>query len=208
MRSTEYVLPVPFEGVIEERFIPGFPGYKINSLGHIFTCHKSDRNGERRWKPLSIWQLETDKYKSWRTMLVSPDHKPHNLRVAAIMAKAFLGPRPPGYRLQCKDRNRENHLASNLFYISPSEEIKQGYLFTPLKKGCMSISRKRSVEDIVTIRTEFARTPEKERREMIMTLAKRYNYRRCYIMDIVNGRLFTNDPGPVTIYSVFPRKPK
>lgn len=105
------------------------------------------------------------------------------VNVHKLVALAFLGPYPDGCEINHKDRNRSNAAASNLEYVSHSENVAHSYTFeermATVPRG-MAHSNRRVDEDAVRfIRSSAA---------SLSTLARKYGVGRGTIFDIRNRK--------------------
>lgn len=100
--------------VVEVKEVDGFPDYYVLEDGRVlgkrgqFLKYDVNSCGYRR---------------------VTFSHKGASSRkfVHHIVAEAFLGPRPPGAVVNHVDGDRKNNRASNLEWVTPSENVKDGY---------------------------------------------------------------------------------
>lgn len=53
--------------------------------------------------------------------------KNKRITVHRLVAAAFIGPRPPGYQVNHKDGDKKNNRASNLEYVTASENIRHSF---------------------------------------------------------------------------------
>ncbi len=102
----------------EWRDIPGFPGYKISNMGRvqgirvpILRQYTSSRGGNYPFVDLRGWDAEGKP-------------KRRLARVHALVAEAFIGPRPEGTVVNHKDHNRNNSHVDNLEYITQAENAR------------------------------------------------------------------------------------
>ena len=61
-----------------------------------------------------------------RFQLSTPLKGGRSIRAHIVVARAFLGPCPPGKELHHKDHNKENASLDNLEYVTHAENIKYG----------------------------------------------------------------------------------
>lgn len=197
MFSIEYTPPSRPHEIIE-CLIPGRTAYKINNIGHIWSSLRKDRDGNFGWKPISIWEHNGQYWTTLRNDKGNYCDRP----VARYVADAFLGLRPSTHILFFKDGNKLNHGIDNLHYVHKADAVKLGLLYTPIAKGGTERQRKRSIEDVISIRLAVARADPDKRRETVHQLAWQHKMTRSDVMDIVNGRKFVADPGPITPFSI------
>jgi hypothetical protein len=207
MLTIEYT-PASVPEVIEERYLPGIPGYKVNNIGHLWSCKRLDNNGERNWKPKKMAMRSQTKLShpvyATSVAIVKPDGSKayKDMTISALVALAFIGPRPPSCLVIFKDGDRTNHGLPNLQYMTRSDAAKAGYLYTPIAKGETHRQRKKPVEMILDMRNTMARAAVEDRQKTIHALAAKYTVPRSDVTDIVTGKSFINDPGPITPYRV------
>ena len=97
---------------METRTIPGFPYYIATSEGTIFG---------KKGTLLPGW---IDPAKGYLVLRVKPSgggRKP--MRIHALVALAFHGPKPSGAHVRHLDGNKLNNCPSNLAYGTPQENI-------------------------------------------------------------------------------------
>lgn len=93
--------------------IPSYPNYEASELGQI--RHK------QTLKPLAIIQKKYPQTSLYR------DGRAHSVFIHVLVAEAFLGPRPTGLQVNHIDGNKQNNHASNLEYVTASENMRHAY---------------------------------------------------------------------------------
>jgi hypothetical protein len=124
MRSTDYAAG---EVPQREALIPGWPGYMVNDLGHLFSCHRHAPGGRPIWRPLSIFFRKCHYY----ARLYADSEHSTNVAVRKLVARAFLGERPMYTKLYSLDKDGANHRLANLAYLDREEAKRRGLLGRP-----------------------------------------------------------------------------
>lgn len=121
MKSTDYASLAELGGRLpREKLIPGWPGYMVDELGRPWSCRgragkEGIVDGKRTWFPIAICQNK--KARTYSVVLFVPGGQTRkSIKVRELVALAFLGPKPPGYRLCSMDGDPSNHRLSNLEY--------------------------------------------------------------------------------------------
>ena len=109
--------------------IPIFPGYFINKEGCVWSAHRKGRIpfGSSRFLDPSDWDLR----KPWRdpegylhvTLAVGRSNQRQRVALHILVARTFLGDRPPGLVVAHLDGDKSNNHASNLAYVTQRENI-------------------------------------------------------------------------------------
>jgi hypothetical protein len=100
------------------KVIPGYEKYEASDMGHI-------RNATTGYILSQAINGSSAGYYFVRLSL-TPKHRPV-VRVAKLVALAFLPPRPLGYQIEHIDQNRFNNKITNLKYVTPSENVTNSY---------------------------------------------------------------------------------
>lgn len=113
----------------EWRAVCGWEGvYEVSSGGQVRRVLASP--GTRAGYVLR-GRLSTAKTDSWRTrylkVALTLDGTRADTPIHHLVAAAFLGQRPDGYEINHKDGNPQNNAASNLEYVTHSENIKHAW---------------------------------------------------------------------------------
>jgi NUMOD4 motif/HNH endonuclease/Helix-turn-helix domain of resolvase len=137
--TTVAQLPLPFARVIdlrgalppeEWRPVPGFEDcYEVSNLGQVrslprFLTHRDGHTQHREGVVLKG---------SWRNQYqrVCLQHletgRKQSFWVYHLVLEAFVGPRPPGYVCNHKDRNRANNVVSNLEWVTPKRNMQHAH---------------------------------------------------------------------------------
>jgi hypothetical protein len=95
-----------------EAYVEGCPGWVINEVGQIFSCRMRGKSGHTKgtWHPVSYELAESYIAKYWT------GRRMKSYRVRFLVARAFLGPSPPGHYLASIDGDLKNHRLANLEY--------------------------------------------------------------------------------------------
>jgi hypothetical protein len=95
----------------EARPIPGWPNYLVCPDGRVHSIHR------RRWNVLAVQRCRAGYQKVclWRKQ------ERWQVRVHALVAHVFIGPRPEGMYVCHRDDNPDNNHISNLYYGTPAE---------------------------------------------------------------------------------------
>lgn len=146
--------------------------YEVSNEGQVRRKKPCPRTGSswagRMLKPSLNW------CGYYRVMLSARTVKKER-KIHALVARAFIGPRPAGLQVNHKDGNRLNNHASNLEYTTPGENTRHyfrgvtrcrhGHEFTPEntrvrrngRRACRACARRRSRDDY------WRRRPHKEK---------------------------------------------
>ena len=106
----------------EWRYIPGYEGrYAISNYGEVYSCPRAfkDINGntQRVNGKMKLCHVNNRGYVS---VNLSKNNNPYYADLHALVALAFLGPRPPGMEVCHNDGNRLNACLWNLRYDTRS----------------------------------------------------------------------------------------
>lgn len=96
------------------RTVPGFPDYEVSDLGRV----RSHKNGRPR-----ILRDQRGNLNGHRKVTLSRGGVPTQERVHALVAAAFLGPRPAGHVVRHLNDNPADNRLTNLRYGSQAENL-------------------------------------------------------------------------------------
>ena len=170
------------------RQIPGFPGYEVSDLGNVRSTERliKTSNGQVRFyagKCLSP-SVAHDGYPQ---INLRSDGKAFAARSHALVALAFIGPRPDGMEVCHNNGCPADPRLSNIRYDTPkansADKDKHG---TSLKLGRHPGARL-TEDDVASIR-ELIRQGVKQAR-----IAKDYGVSRTNISAIATGRSWSTD---------------
>lgn len=118
------------------------------------------------------------------------ESKCKDFTVHALVASAFIGKRPKGLAINHKDGNKLNNRASNLEYVTYSENTRHAYGLGILKgrKGENHHLRKLNDASIVDIRNRLAAG------EMQASIGALYGVDQSCISSIKHGKLWSHVP--------------
>ena len=165
------------------RGIDEFPSYLFTECGKVFSKRKN-----RFLIPQACGNAL-----NYKIVTLCENGKQHRIFVHALICAAFYGPRPKGYVTNHKDLNRGNNHASNLEWVTQSENVRHAYA-----NGARTINKahrdrasllglaKRSFTEkqAIEIRSEFS-----GRRGQITMLARKHGLSRYAVSSIVRGAL-------------------
>lgn len=148
-------------GIVAEEWRPvvGFESsYEVSSLGCVRSFDRVVVRGNGRpqfhcGRPIKPRRNRCGYYR----VGLSKDGKQRRCSVHAIVAAAFIGPRPDGYDINHKDGVKRNNAVENLEYVTPSRNQKHAYekqLKVPVR-GSWNGQAKLSEESVMTIKSEL-----------------------------------------------------
>ena len=163
--------------------VPGYElQYEASSLGRIrSTRSKTNTRCGLILKP------KVSKRKYLDVTLCNNGIK-KSYRVHAVIAVAFLGPRPLGGTVNHKDGNKQNNTVDNLEWCSVKDNIRHARLFLggnytnpPILRGEKNPKTPLKSEDVIEIRRK-----RREDKTTFSQLAKIYGVSKSAIRNIVN----------------------
>lgn len=111
---------------MQEKWIPGFEGsYAVDSDGNLISYKRNRRT-------FLIGGIDKDGY---RKAILCMDGKRRYLRVASLIAAAFIGERPQGMVVRHIDGNLLNNRPENLAYSTQKENIADKELHGTMLRG-------------------------------------------------------------------------
>lgn len=168
------------------RIIPSNRNYAVSSHGRVkrLTTYRAHKAG------YILSQYHHPKV--YPAVVLSDKNVRRRVFVHVLVAEAFLGPRPEGLQINHKDGDKRNSHASNIEYVTPSENmrhaLRNGLRVPPQGEQCAHA--KLTVTQVVEIR-ELAATltyPE---------IARRFGIDRARVSRICRGELWPSAPGPI-----------
>lgn len=137
--------------------VKGFEGcYEVSNLGRVKSLPRKITS-TNRWGPMILnWpgrelRLLTDQH-GYLKVLLSKNGKAKNMRVATLVAEAFLGPRPKGLFVLHNDGNAKNNCASNLRYGTQADNMRDSILHGTRPKGRAHKCAKLTEKQVLAIR--------------------------------------------------------
>lgn len=119
-----------------------------------------------------------------RSVCLSRDDEARYFRVHALVAKAFIGPRPDGHECNHKDGDKHNNHADNLEWVTPAankEHARQHGMVTPPQQG--EASRQAKLTDAAVIEIRALRGSLSQRQ-----IAARYGISQQRVSNILRGQ--------------------
>lgn len=171
--------PVPTKPGERARPIDGWPGYWVTDRGRIWSTKT------RRFLRPGVTQ-------GYRHVTLSRGGRRQTFRVHALVAAAFLGPRPPGMEINHRDGDKANNAVGNLEYLARSANLRHAYRTGLLRKDREHNPRaKLTSNQVGEIRALYARGGLTQ-----VELARRFGVSRPTISDIVRCRSWRDQPPP------------
>ena len=109
---------------VDWRPIPGWEGYyEVSSAGQVRSVRRCITNalGQVRWLPSRMLAPQPHSTKGYLHVNPARGGKAVSKSLHALVALAFLGPRPDGFQVAHNDGDPRNNAADNLRYATPSE---------------------------------------------------------------------------------------
>jgi len=131
--------------------IVGFEGiYEVSNVGNVRRALACP--GARPLKLLALKRYKLTGDGSRFAVNLYKDHRVKRIPVHALVAAAFIGPRPQGLEVNHKNGNRLDNRVSNLEYITPEANREHAILNRLFPHGERTKSAKLKAVDVVAIR--------------------------------------------------------
>lgn len=103
--------------------------YEISSLGRVRRVGRATRNGDRYGGGARIGRVlaHLSQRGGYIAVQLWKDGRMRRFLLHVLVARAFIGRPPPGTEVNHIDGNKRNPAASNLEYVTRSENIRHAY---------------------------------------------------------------------------------
>lgn len=115
------------------RPIPGFPAYEANASGQIRRAGK-----DRPLAPRRCGRSDQTGVQRYLAVCLSVDGQVTQETVHALVARAFLGPRPPGAVIDHRNADKHDNRPANLEYVSPGENMRRAHSVRALARRVLA----------------------------------------------------------------------
>lgn len=110
-----------------EEWLPviGFEGwYEVSNFGRVRSVPRSITysNGRVRQQSGILLGQRLDRY-GYLTVSLKRNQRGRPYTVHSLMARAFIGPPPPGHTVDHKNGKKLDNIIGNLEYVTPAEQI-------------------------------------------------------------------------------------
>ncbi len=178
----------------EWRTIKDFTDYQVSNLGRVkrLTQSRNHHKTQKILKPAVSKSTVKNNFKKHTPMVVMyKEGKPFTRSVCRLVLYAFIG-KPSIKRNQCNhiDGNRKNNIATNLEWVSGSENVRHA-VRTGLRHQCgeqIGMSKLKST-DIPVIR-EMLTTGK----YYLWEIGEKFGVKKCAIHAIKQGRAWIHIP--------------
>ena len=162
------------------KWVSGYEGlYMVSNKGNVFGTPKVTHYGHLMKKTISK--------SGYECVCLCKENKPRTFRVHRLVADAFCEKRPGACEVNHKDGNRSNNDASNLEWVTRSENELHAYKVLGKKPNRPWAGKPR----------KFARTLSNEQVHVIRdstlpsrNLAKKYGVSKTTIQNIRNRKIY------------------
>lgn len=160
----------------EWRPVKGFECfYQVSDQGQVRSLDRIARNGREVHGRI----LRPGRNKGYLQVSLNVDGKGHNRAVHALVAEAFIGPRPLGLDVCHNNGKRDDNRAANLRYDTRKGNFADCVVHGTRQRGSKSHRAKLTEADVLEIAASTATVSE---------LASRYGVHKVTIRDIFAGR--------------------
>jgi hypothetical protein len=172
----------------EWRAVEGFPNYQVSNFGGVRSI---DHVGKTKAGGLRLFHGKQLKPASdgngYLQVTVSNEQRAITKKVHSLVARAFLGMRPPGKEINHKDGNKDNCRAANLEWVTASENIKHAFAngLSHAHKGEAHWAAKLTAIQVDEIRRRYANGNISQR-----NLGTEYGISQSHIHLIVTRKLW------------------
>jgi hypothetical protein len=173
-----------YDNTMEEwRPIPDCSGYEASNLGRIRsidrTIHCKDDTLRLRRGVILKQCLGGAMGRRTRHMLVSINRR--TVLVHALVAAAFIGPRPPGKQVAHNDGDSLNNAAINLRYATPKQNQQDMIDHGNSQRGTKNVGNKLLPQQVLEIRSLIGTQTQK-------AIAKKFEISPTVIYQIKTNR--------------------
>lgn len=110
----------------EWRPVAGYEGaYEVSNTGRVRSLARLDSAGNRRQSR----ELAPATSNGYLYVNLSKDGKGTPHRIHVLVARAFIGERPPGLEVHHRDHDKQNNHVTNLEYVTPQVNSALGGKF-------------------------------------------------------------------------------
>lgn len=164
----------------EWRSIVGYEGqYEVSNLGRVRSLDRMDSRGWSRKGKI----MKAKCSGGYPQVSLCKNGVPSNFKIHALVAEAFIGPRPVGYEVSHKDNSRDNNRIDNLEYVT-----HRGNVINSARDA--QFGHVLSAEEVQDLREFVAENP----RVHIDDLIDRYGAERHVIYDVLSCRGYMHVP--------------
>ena len=172
-----------------ERWRPvvGYEGlYEVSNWGRVRSLARSvkGKGGSYYIKPGRVLILVPSRYVYLDVCLSDKDGHSQSLRVAGIVAAAFIGPRPGGQQIDHKDGDKKNNCVWNLRYLTPKQNINADNYDRKILCGEANGFSKLTREDVVEIKRLALEGMSQS------AIGKQFNIHQTHVGKIINDKLW------------------
>lgn len=164
--------------------VPGWPGYRVNKMGVVFSCRTPGKPYGHRWRRSKQWLNPTG---YWEVSLHN-NRKTRLFRVHSLVLMAFVGPCPEGMWGCHGDNNPQNNNLSNLRWDTPQGNIDDRERADHTAYGTRNGRAKLTLNQVMEVRQlraaglsygKIAKRLGASKRQ-IMRIAKGESWGRCF----------------------------
>jgi hypothetical protein len=165
------------------RAIPGFEGYEVSNLGRVRSFRRHGGRGRGLIEKPRLKKTHPGAHGYLCVTLQKPDgNRCSKYSVHALVAAAFMGPRPDGMQVAHADGDRLNARLDNLRYATPlenAEDKRRHGTDTPGERNGMHKLTDDAVRQVRQLRAEGALQRE---------LAEKFGVSIAAIQFVLNGK--------------------
>lgn len=178
------------EDSIQYRDCPGWPGYRVDSEGNVWSCRRVGRTTNKfatTWRKLNLHVARNRGGHLYVTLCNGCDKHVHYY-VHVLVLQAFVGPAPEG--MECRhfpDRDPTNNRLSNLHWGTYEENRADMAVHDTWARGEQHGSAKLTDVKVRAIREKFATGRFSKRR-----LAREYGVAPKTMNRIINRETWTH----------------
>ena len=124
---------------VEWRNAVGAPGYRVSNTGLVTG-------------PKGFVLKQQSNLKGYAILSIHVGPARVNVRVASMVAEAFIGPRPEGLHVAHLNGQKTDNRAENLAYVTPHENILHKYAHGTIQHGERAANHVLTTDQVIAIR--------------------------------------------------------